>query len=404
MQSLLLDADGDKDLDLFIVSGSSEFDANSPYYKPRLYLNDGKGNFTKDSTAVPENVLSPAKCIAGADFEGDGDIDIFIGGRVLVGVYPQAPRSFLLRNDHGKFTDITPPVLQYPGLLNATVWADIDNDKIPELILAGEWMPIRIYKNAATNISEITESCGTKDFNGYWRSIAASDIDNDGDMDLVTGNLGMNNPFRISLQQPAKLIALDFDANGVTEPIFCYFIRNNQSVYEENIGISRAQWIMQCPSIKKRFDLNQPFASATLQQIIIPGEMKKATVLVCNEDRNGYFENNGKGNFTFHPFELKAQIAPVNSILVADVDNDGRKDILLAGNEYEYNVAVGRMDASYGLLMKGDGKGFSAIASVKSGWITDGDVRDLKFIQNKKWGKMMLVARNNDSLQIFQLR
>jgi hypothetical protein len=405
MQSLLFDADGDKDPDLFIVSGSSEFDAGSPYYRPRLYLNDGKGNFFKDSTAIPPGVASPAKCIAGADFDGDGDVDIFIGGRVFVGNYPQSPRSFLLRNDKGRFTDITPAALQYPGLLNAAAWADIDNDKIPELILAGEWMPIRIFKNVAASISEITDQAGTKNLNGYWRSITASDLDGDGDIDLLAGNLGMNNPYRISREQPAKLIALDFDGNGVPEPIFCYYIRNNQSQYEENVGISREQWAMQAPSIKKKFALHQPYASATLGQIISPEEMKKATVLECNEVRSGYFENNGKGVFTFHPFEMRAQFAPVNTIAVVDADKDGKKDILLAGNEYEYNVPVGRMDALYGLWMKGDGKGgFIPVPSVKSGWITDGDVRDIKIIQNKKWGPLMLVARNNDSLQILQVK
>jgi enediyne biosynthesis protein E4 len=310
------------------------------------------------------------------------------------------PGSYLLRNDNGKFTEITPAVLQNPGLLNAAAFADIDGDKIPELILAGEWMPIRIYKNIATTISEITEASGVKNLNGYWRSLAANDIDNDGDIDLVAGNLGRNNPFRISQQQPAKLIALDFDKNGVTEPIFCYYIKDNTGVYKESVGITRDQWAMQCPLIKKKFEHHQPYASATIEQIISPDEMARATILVCNEDRSGYFENDGKGKFTFHPFELMAQFAPVNTIVVTDADNDGKKDILLAGNEYEYNVAVGRMDASYGLMLKGDGKNFSAIAPVKSGWISDGDVRDLKLIQNKKYGKLMLVARNNDSLQV----
>jgi hypothetical protein len=405
MQSLLFDAEGDGDLDLFIAGGSSEFDANSPYYKPRLYLNDGKGNFTKDSTALPANVVSPSKCIAGTDFDGDGDLDIFIGGRVMVGAYPQAPRSFLLRNDKGLFTDITPPSLQFPGLLNAAVWADIDNDKIPELILAGEWMPIRIFTNVAASINEMTDQAGTKNLNGYWRSIIANDIDNDGDMDLVAGNLGMNNPYRISQQQPARLITLDFDGNGIPEPIFCYYIRNNQSQYVESIGISREQWAVQAPTIKKKFALHQPYASATLEQIISPEEMKAAIVLTCNEVRSGYFENDSKGKFTFHPFELKAQLAPVNAISAADIDGDGKKDVLLAGNEYEYNVPAGRMDASYGLYMKGDGKGgFISISSVTSGWITDGDVREIKFVQNKKWGRLMLVARNNDSLQVLQVK
>lgn len=402
MQSLLFDADGDKDLDLFIVSGISEFDANSPYYIPRLYINDGKGSFKKDSLAVPQNMTTSAKCIAGADIDGDGDTDIFIGGRVLVGSYPKIPGSYLLRNDNGKFADITPPLLQTPGLLNAATFADIDNDKIPELIVAGDWMPIRIFKNIAANISEITETSGTRNLNGYWRSLVANDIDNDGDIDLIAGNLGKNNPFRVSDKQPAKLIALDFDNNGVQEPIFCYYIKDNNGLYKESIGISRDQCAMQCPIIKKKFELNQPYAVATVGQIITADEMARATVLTCNEDRSGYFENNGKGSFTFHPFEIRAQFAPVNTILIADANNDGKKDILLAGNEYEYNVAVGRMDASYGLLLKGDGKLFTSITPVNSGWISDGDVRDLKFIQNKKYGRLLLVAKNNDVLQILR--
>ncbi len=404
MQSLLFDADGDKDLDLLIVSGSSQFDPRSPHFKPRLFLNDGKGNFSQDITALPQHVSSVSKCIAGADIDGDGDIDIFIGGRVLIGMYPNAPRSYLLRNDKGKFTDITPPDLEYPGLLNAAVWADLDNDKIPELILAGEWMPVGIFKNVATTLTEITEASGTNNFKGFWRSLAAADIDNDGDIDLVAGNLGRNNPFRISQQQPAKLIALDVDGNGFPKPIFCYYIRNNQSVYEENIGISRQQWATQSPGIKNKFNNNQSYASASLNQVISAEEMKRATVLICNEDRSGFFENDGKGNFTFHPFEINAQMAPVNTIQVMDIDKDGIKDILLAGNEYEYNVTVGRMDASYGLWMKGDGKTFSSVAPVKSGLILEGDIRDMKFIQNKKWGRLLLVARNNNSLQIFQVK
>jgi len=405
MQSILFDADGDKDPDLLIASGSSQFHPNSPSNKSKLFINDGKGNFAKDNTAIPGNIIAQAKCIAGADFDGDGDTDVFIGGRVIIATYPQSPRSFLLRNDEGKFTDITPAALQFPGLLNAATWADIDNDKIPELVLAGEWMPVRIFKNVASSIIEITGSCGIAEYNGYWRSITASDMDDDGDIDLVAGNLGLNNPYRISKQQPAKLVARDFDGNGVIEPVFCYYIPDENFVYKENIGISRDQWAMQMPSIKKKFDLNQLYASASMDQIITENEMKDAIVLTCNEVRSGYFENNGKGNFIFHPFDFLAQVAPVNTILVTDVDKDGKKDVLIAGNEYEYKVAARRMDASYGLMLKGNGKGeFKTIMPVNSGWISDGNVRDLKLVDNKRWGRLMLAAINNDSLHLYRIK
>jgi hypothetical protein len=237
-----------------------------------------------------------------------------------------------------------------------------------------------------------------------WRSLSVNDIDNDGDMDLLAGNFGTNNPYRISAQQPAKLVAYDFDGNGVIEPIFCYYIRNKELKYEESVGITRDQWASQAPVIKKRFDQNQPYASASMNQIITADQMKEAIILTCNEVHSGYFENDGKGHFTFHPFAMAAQEAPVNSILSTDVDGDGKKDILLAGNEYEYNAAVGRMDASYGLWMKGDGKGgFIPVRPVQSGWITDGDVKDLKFVENKIIGKLMLVARNSDSLQVLKV-
>lgn len=404
MQSLLFDVDGDKDLDLLIVSGSSEFDVSSPFYKPRLYINDGKANFHLASTAVPEYVRVPSKSIAGADFDGDGDTDLFIGGRVLVGAYPEIPASFLLKYDHGRFNDIASDSLKHSGMLNAVIWADIDNDKKPELILAGDWMSIRIYKWIDNKMHEITEECGLKGLNGFWRSISASDVDNDGDLDLVAGNLGINNPYHISAGQPAELVARDFDGNRVIEPIFCYYIKDSLGQYRLNVGITRDQWAAQAPAIKKKFDHNQAYATATMDQIISPDEMKDATVLTCNEVRSGYFENDGKGKFTFHAFPVQAQFAPVNSILVEDIDGDGRKDILLAGNEYQYNVAIGRMDASYGLLLKGKAGGFDVVPPVKSGWITDGDVKDIKFITSKKWGRIMLVARNDEPLQVLQVK
>src|SRR6185312_13908835 len=213
MQSVFFDANGDGFPDLLVAGGSSEFDVNSSFYRPRLYLNDGKGNFHLDGTAFSTLIRTPAKSIAVADMDGDGDFDVFIGGRVSLGTYPVPPRSYILRNDHGKFVDVTSsvcPALEDIGLINSALWVDIDNDKKPDLIIAGDWMPIRIFKNNGKTLTEITNETGLNQFPGLWRSLAIADVDGDGKLDIVAGNIGLNNPFHINAKQPAELIAKDF--------------------------------------------------------------------------------------------------------------------------------------------------------------------------------------------------
>ncbi|MHA4810605.1 VCBS repeat-containing protein [Flavitalea flava] len=400
MQSVLFDADKDGDSDLFIAEGSSEFDINSPFYHPRLYRNDSKGNFTWDSTAIPGQVITAARCLAAADFDGDGYTDVFIGGRVILGRYPESPRSFLLKNDHGKFVDVTAkicPALQNAGMITSAIWADIDNDHHPELILTGDWMSIRIFKYRQGILEEITASSGMQGLNGMWRSLSVADLNNDGYPDIIAGNMGTNQPFHIGKDQPASLYYADFDGNGIIDPIFCYYIRDETGGYRLYPGINRDQWARQLPSIKKQFNRNELFARATLSEILSPESLAQfnAQVLSCNEVRSGWFSNDGKGHFQFHPFPVEAQIAPVNVSLAGDFDHDGKMDLLLAGNEYEYNIMVGRMDASYGLLLKGDGKGgFNAVPSKVSGLALEGDIRDLKWISKE----IILVARNNDTM------
>jgi len=407
MQSVLFDADGDKDLDLLIVSGSTEFDANSSFYRPRLFLNDGKGNFKQDSTAFSPLVRTPGKAIAIADYDADGDMDVFIGGRVSLGTYPLPPRSYILRNDHGKFTDVTEavcPALENPGLINAAAWIDIDNDKKPDLIIAGDWMPIRVFKNNGSTFTEITAQAGMQALPGFWRSLQLADIDNDGDIDIVAGNLGLNNPFHINEQQPAELIAKDYDGNGVTEPILCYYIKDNNGKYQLSAGISRDEWAMQMPSIKKKFDHNDLYAKAPMQQIVSREITDGALQLTCKEVRSGWFENNGKGSFSFHPFPLIVQSAPVNTIVCTDINADGNTDIILAGNEYQSSVMAGRYDASYGFVLTGNSKGIlNAVAPVKSGLIIDGDTKDLKLI-NVAGQRLLLVAVNNEKVKVFALK
>ncbi|MDQ2753010.1 MAG: VCBS repeat-containing protein, partial [Bacteroidota bacterium] len=380
------------------------FDPTSSFYRPRLYINDGKGNFQLNEKAMSTIIRTPGKAVAIADMDGDGDKDIFIGGRVSLGTFPNPVRSYILRNDHGVFTDVTRqvcPALEEAGLINAAQWIDIDKDGKPDLIIAADWAPIRIFKNEGTTLKEITNETGLQDLPGFWRSLAIADVDGDGDLDIIAGNEGSNIPYHISAQQPAELIAKDFDGNGMVEPIFCYYIKDNNGKYVLSSGISRDEWAVQMPSLKKIYDLNESYAKASMDQIFTPEMKEGATTLICKETRSGYFENDGKGKFVFHPFPMEAQIAPVNAIVYTDVNSDGKNDLVLAGNEYQTSVSAGRYDASYGLLMYGNGKGgFTPVSPVSSGLIIDGDVRDLKMIiANKK--HILLTAINNENLKAF---
>jgi enediyne biosynthesis protein E4 len=406
MQSVILDANGDGFPDLLVVGGSSEFDDHSSYYMPRLYLNDGRGNFRKDSLAFSPLVRTPAKCVALGDMDGDGDEDIFIGGRVSLGSYPHAPMSYLLRNDHGRFVDVTAavcPALQYLGMINSAVWADVDGDGRPDLIVAGDWMPIRVFRNNGRTLTEMKDTAGLGALSGFWRCLSVADVNGDGHPDLIAGNLGLNNPFHISGTRPAEMIAKDFDGNGISDPVFCYYIKGSDGQYALQLGVSRDNWARQMPSIKKRFDDNTKYAKAKMDEILTPAMKAGALVLQCNEVRSGWFENDGHGKFTFHPFPLAAQEAPVNTVVYTDINGDGKADLVLGGNEYEASVMTGQYDASYGLLMVGDGKGgWAPVSPAASGLVLDGDVRDMKVIT--AGGQRLLVAAVNDGrLKVFKI-
>jgi hypothetical protein len=339
MQSVIFDANGDKHPDLLVLGGSSEFDDRSPFYQPRLYLNDGRGNLRLDSMAFSVNIHTPAKCVAVADIDGDGYSDVFIGGRVSLGTYPRSCPSFILHNDHGHFSDVTAsvcPALHNAGMLNAAVFTDLDGDGRPDLVLAGDWMPIRLFHNDGKTFHEITAGSGLERLSGFWRSLLIADVDHDGYPDIVAGNLGLNNPFHIRDSQPARL-------------------------------------------------------------------RSGALVLEAKETRSGWFGNDGHGHFSFHPFPLMAQIAPVNAIVCTDVDGDSHPDLILAGNEYQAAMVTGRHDASYGLLLHGDGHGgFTPVSAAIDGLILDGDVRDLKLIHCRD-RKTLLTAINDQPMRAFRL-
>jgi hypothetical protein len=403
--SALFDADGDGDLDLLITYGDMRFGDTSQYYQPRLYLNNGKGDFTLSPNAIPTNVRTIAGCVAVADYNGDGQTDIFIGGRVSK-KYPLSPQSFLLQNNKGIFTDVTNkvcPELPKAGMITAAQWVDLDNDKHPDLVIAGEYMPIRFFKNNGTKFSEITSSTGLQNMNGLWRSLIATDVDGDGDIDFIAGNLGLNNNYNASEKYPMKLYADDIDNNGKIDPVLFYYIKDENGDRKLYPSINLDQLAANIPVIKKKFSSNKDFAKAAPNEIFI--DSKNLQILTCDETRSCWLENKGNGKFEMHALPMEAQFAPVNAIVCTDMDGDGIKDILLAGNEYQNEVTAGRYDASYGYFLKGiNNKDFKFISSSISGFKIDGDVKDMTMITNAKNEKLILVAVNNDSLKLIKCK
>lgn len=406
MDCIFFDVDNDKDLDLLITYGDSQQPVNFISYQPKLFINDGKGNFSLKADAIPRSVTTIAGAVSAADYDNDGDFDLFIGGRVTR-QYPLPAKSFILQNNNGVFTDVTAKVcraLQAPGMVTSAVWSDFDNDKQTDLIIAGEWMPLRFFKNNQGSLQEITPTTGLTATNGMWRSLLAVDIDKDGDHDLIAGNLGLNCEYKVSAAEPMQLFAMDMDGNGTIDPVFFYYIKEKDGGKKLFPGINRSQFSDQVPAIKKQFLLHKDYARATFTEIF-KGKAKDSLLqFYCDETRTCYFENIGNGKFIKHPLPIEAQFAPINAIICEDLDDDGFKDLLLAGNEYQAEVMTGRYDASYGCFLKGSRqKSFTAVPPVKSGFIIKGDVKDMTVIPSTKGEKLVLAAVNNDSLRVFKI-
>ncbi|MEP7257931.1 MAG: VCBS repeat-containing protein, partial [Flavitalea sp.] len=404
---IFFDADGDGDQDLFINSGSIEFDAGSVNYHPRLFQNDGKGNFSLNVTAIPQSVNTSAQAVAAADFDGDGDLDLFIGGRISINQYPASPRSYILQNNGGNFSDVTADICESliePGMITDAIWTDFNNDKNPDLIITGEWMPVRFFENKKGKLIEVTNNTGLDNNTGFWRSICAADIDNDGDLDYVTGNLGLNNKFKADKLHPVKLFSRDIDGNGSTDPIIAYYIINEKGDRKLYPSISRDQLAEQVPSIKKQYLKYADYSIKTMDELFTDAHKNDANIFTCEETRTSWLENKGDGKFVKHALPAEAQLSPVNSIVCTDVDGDGSIDIIMAGNEYQAEVSTGRYDASYGIVLKGDGKGgFTSLPYSESGFIIEGDVKNLQLISNSAREKLLLAAVNNDKAKIFTI-
>ncbi len=404
----LFDADGDGDLDVYIASGGSENPPGSKAYADHFYVNDGKGNFKEYPSAFPLN-LTAKSCVKAIDFDGDGDLDLFVGGRVLPGSYPSPVSSYIYRNDSkdGKiiFTDVTKevaPALQNIGMVSDALWTDVDNDGMPDLVIVGEWMPVTILKNKGGKFSPVSSSL--QNTTGWWNSITAVDIDNDGDMDYVLGNFGTNGFLKPSPQFPIRAYAKDFDNNGSFDAVFSTYLPSgiDDGGIKEYPIASRDEFIKEMSVMKERFPNYASYARTEMKDIFTEQELKGALQLSVNSFQSCWIENKGNFNFVVHPLPPQAQWAPLYGIAVNDFDGDGNMDILLNGNEFSMAPTLGRYDAFNGLLLKGDGRGgFTPLSALESGIYIPGNGKAL--IQLVSNNKLTVAAAQNASwLKFFQ--
>lgn len=402
---LLFDADNDNDLDIYIVSGSIEPGKSFDIYDDRLYINNGKGVFNLDKSALPDT-KSSGSCVRAADFDADGDLDLFVGGRVEVGSYPLSPESYLLRNDHGKFTNVTEqfcPELKKPGMVTDALWSDFDSDGKTDLILVGEFMPITFFKNEGKQFRKISNT-GIANQSGWWNSITAGDYDLDGDIDYVAGNLGLNNNFQATEQYPLKIFAKDFDNNGSIDPVLACYQRESMESDEKRLYPVHFwdELNSQSPKFRKKFSSYKQYSKATINQVLTDDDLKGATVLEANTMASSYIENLGNGKFKMRPLPTSAQFAPVNGMVTTDLNNDNNLDILMVGNNYGNEVFAGRFDAFTGLVLLGNGKGqFEAEPSARSGFYVPGDAKALAELYTGKGQVLYVATQNQDSLEVF---
>ncbi|MFK7903921.1 MAG: VCBS repeat-containing protein [Chitinophagales bacterium] len=396
--AVFFDFDQDGDLDLYVVSGGVEFKENAPEYQDRLYLNDGKGNFAQNP-----NISIPAKtsgsCVIPNDFDQDGDIDLFIGGRVHPRKYPQNPRSYLLLNHNGRFLDYTNKLaysLENIGMVTDAVWSDYDGDGWDDLIIVGEWMPITIFKNEQGHFTN--HQLPVTNYKGLWNCITAADIDQDGDPDYLLGNLGENSRLKASIEEPLALYTKDFDGNGSLDPLIGQFFSNKAGERKSYPIHSRDDVMKQIVKVKSRYVKYAEFGEVTFPELM-QSELDSGDYLQVNHLQSSYLENKGNGEFELKPLPQAAQIAPIQDFLVEDFNGDGHLDALLSGNNFTSESNNGWYDAFNGLLLQGDGKGnFEAIPTSKSGFYVPFDGRDIIQIKDRNGQKTILVGQNSNGL------
>ncbi|MFK5973198.1 MAG: VCBS repeat-containing protein [Flavobacteriaceae bacterium] len=403
VSATFLDVDNDGDNDLYVASGGNENPDGDSLYQDRLYINDGTGKFKRVKKGLPK-IYTSSSIAKAFDFDKDGDLDLFVGGRQTPGKYPLATNSYILRNDSKKtlvkFTDITneiAPDFSNLGMVTDAEWADINKDGEQDLIIVGEWMAPKIFINTEGRFLDESSSYGLNDFVGWWNTVKMEDLDNDGDLDFLAGNLGLNYKYKATETEPFKIYAKDFDDNGSLDIVLGYY--NAGELYPLRGRECSSQ---QIPSIKKKFPDYNSFSKANLTQVYTPTKLNEALSYEAKTFANSVFMNES-GTFIQKPLPYLAQTSSINDILIEDIDNDGNLDIVVAGNLYASEVETPRNDASYGLLLTGLGGGeFKVVSPMESGINISGELKNIRKINTINDGTYYLIARNNMPLLILK--
>lgn len=377
--ALFFDANGDGFQDIYVAYGGyGNFTENDLNLQDQLFLNNGKGDFQLSPNALPK-MLTSTGCVRVGDINNDKKPDLFVGGRVIPGKYPETPQSYILLNDgKGGFRENTPPELQKIGMVTDAAFIDLNKDKKQELVIVGEWMPITVFENQSGKLTNKTANYFEKTYDGWWNKLLVEDFDGDGSPDLLIGNLGLNSQNKASEQQPSELFYKDFDENGSIDPILCFYVQGKNYPF-----VTRDELAEQIPSKKQKFPSFESYSNATLEDIFGENELKDAKKLTANYFKTALFLQDSKGKFKEKTLPIETQFAPIYAITSVDYDQDGKKDLVLTGNLNKTRLKFGKYDANFGLLLKGNGKGeFINIPQKKSGFHIQGDVRSVVTINN----------------------
>jgi len=402
VDATFFDANGDGALDLYVVSAGNEFWGKADALRDRLYLNDGTGTFRKAEEALPKDMAPNGGAVAPGDFDQDGDVDLFVGSRVVARRYGHTPTSYLLENDGtGHFEDVTDevaPGLRKVGMVTDAVWANLRGDDAPDLVVTGEWMPVTIFEHREKQLVNRTKEAGLSETSGWWNTVHVADIDADGNKDLMAGNLGQNTRLRARGDEPARLYVNDFDESGDPDPILTYY-RNGASYPHAG----RDLFIERFPPLRKKFPTYESFGASQIGDIFSATKIREATVKEARTFATSYFQNQGDGTFAATALPSRAQFSPVHDILSHDVDQNGRQELITGGNFYGVKSRQGRYDASYGNLLQYKNDNWTAVPTPESNLYLHGQIRAVRILQGTEDRFYLLAARNDAPPQILRL-